>query len=297
MDSLFVSIVIPCLNEEKYIESCIDSIKKQLYGGKYEIIAVDNGSVDNTVKIIREKGVILELAQKRGPAAAKNAGLEKARGDVIVFIDADCVADPEWLGELLGPLQSGDTGCVAGEIIPQEPKTDIELFLTKKNHLSQFVNVGHSFLPFAATANAAYRKEVFQKVGLFDETLLTGEDADMTWRMQLATGYKLRYAPKAIAFHPQETTLKGLFKQKERHACGAVALYKKYKNHWRMSPKSPKILYWEYYSLIRRLLKYFKEYLTGCTRQPDESLVQTILEAGWKLGLIRGSLKYRVWYI
>ena len=294
----FVSIIIPCLNEAENIEKCIDSIKGQHYDGEYEIIAVDNGSKDNTLRIIKDKGVILERAKKKGPSAAKNKGIERAKGNIVVFLDADCIAHPDWLNNMIGPFRNNSNiGCVAGEITAYEPQTKIEQFLSKRRHLSQSVNVNHSFLPYAATANSAYRKEVFEVIGLFDENLLIGEDADMSWRMQLQTDYKLNYIPEAVVYHPHETSLKALFKQKKRHAYGAVALYKKYKQFWPEQNRSLKKIYWEYHSITKRLLKFSKDYLLGSCKNHNEPHFQTILEAGWKLGLITGSLRYRVWYV
>lgn len=293
---LSISIIIPCLNEEKNIGKCIDSIKNQKYSGELEVIAVDNDSVDDTAKIIKEKGVILAYAENSGPAATKNAGVKLAKGDIIVFIDADCIAHSEWLTNMIMPFSDSSVGCVAGEIFSFEPKTEIEKFLIQKKHLSQSVNISHPFLPYAATANAAYRKEVFEHIGLFDESLLIGEDADMSWRMQLDTNYKLRYLYQAAVYHPHETRIKTLFKQKQRHAYGAVALYKKYRRFWPEQHKSLKKIYWEYSSIIKRLLKFYKEYFNKNTSL-NESHFQTILEAGWKFGLLKGSMRYRVWYV
>lgn len=292
-----ISIVIPCFNEAENIGKCIDSVKMQQYNSQFEIIAVDNGSTDDTVKIIKDKGIILEHAERKGPAPAKNEGIKKAKGDIIVFIDADCIAHPVWLKNIVEPFRNSEIGCVAGEIVACEPKTRIEHFLIKKKHLSQSVNINHTFLSYAATANAAYRKEIFEKVGLFDEALFTGEDADMSWRMQLETNYKVRYSPEALVYHPHETSLKALYKQKKRHAYGGVALYKKYKNLWPEQHKSVRKIYWEYYSIVRRLARFAINYLFNKSQVLDEPHFQIILEAGSKLGLITGSLRYRVWYI
>lgn len=298
----FVSIVIPCFNEEKYIGQCIDSIRNQHYDSGFEVIAVDNSSTDDTVRIIIDKGAILENAKKRGPAAAKNKGIEKAKGDIIVFIDADCVAHPDWLKRIVEPFQNLTTGCVAGEIIPNDPKTMIEKFLCSKKHLFQSVNISHPFLPFAATANAAYKREIFEKNGFFDENLFIGEDADMSWRMQLFTNYKLTYIPDATVFHPHESRPKELFRQKRRHAYGSVMLYKKYKRYRKGELKSLKQTYWEYRSLIHRGLKLFFYKFRKNLGLKDIGFApvneyQLILEIAWKVGLIQGSLRHRVWYV
>lgn len=298
MQNCKYSIIIPCFNEENNIGLCIDSIRAQDFSKNgYEIIAVDNGSKDKTLDVIMKRDVSYTVAKRRGAASAKNRGIEIAKGNIIVFLDADCIAQKDWLENLIRPFNDSYVGCVAGEIGSHEPYTNIEHFLNTRGHLSQSSNVKHSFLPYAATANAAYRREVFDRVGLFDENLIIGEDADLSWRMQLKTRFELRYSPGAIVFHPQETTLKGLFSQKKRHAYGTVALYKKYQKLWKRQKRPIHQIYWEYYSIISRLLKMFRDYVMRKRIATEDTYMQAILEAGWKLGLIKGSIAKRVWFI
>jgi len=178
----------------------------------------------------------------------------------------------------------------------------LEQFLIKKGHLSQNQHVKNAFLPFAATANAAYRREVFDKIGLFDEKLFVGEDADLSWRMQLFTDYKLAYAPDAIIYHPYESNSKALFRQKRRHACGSVMLYKKYRRYQREKVKNLKQIYWEYGSLVRRAWKLFSCKLQNNIRRNKKVDMpvdghQLLLETAWKVGLLQGSIRHRVWYL
>jgi len=298
--SIKISIVIPAFNEGENIRECVRSLKAQDFPkDDFEIIAVDNNSTDDTLELIKTLDIPYTVEYTKGPAAAKNAGIKMATGNIIAFVDGDCVADGKWLKEIVTVFKDSNTGCVAGEIMAMEHEnmSHLEQFLIKKGHLSQNQHVKNPFLPFAATANAAYRKEVFEKIGLFDEALHIGEDADMSWRMQLKTNYKLTFSSSAVVSHPYETSLKALFRQKQRHACGGVALYKKYRHVWPQQERSLKTIYWEYHSIAKRLLKFMKDYLSKDMKNLDESHFQTILESGWKFGLIVGSLKHRVWYI
>lgn len=222
----FVTVVIPAYNEADNIENCVTSIKSQDFPqSTYEIIIVDNNSTDNTLDIVRKLGTSYVIEYKRGRAAAKNAGTKLSEGDYIVFIDADCVAKPNWLRRLISGFTAPDIGCVAGAIIPSKTTypTPMEDFLIKKDHLSQKQHMNHPFLPFAVTANAAYRREIFRLIGLFDETMY-GEDADFSWRMQLFTPYKLAYVPDASVLHPYEASARETIRQKQRHAYGSVML-------------------------------------------------------------------------
>ena len=295
-----ISIVIPAYNEGNNIFSCVNSLKAQnLPRNDYEIIVVDNNSTDNTLEILKNLGVIQTVEDEKGPAAAKNAGIPLAKGNIIAFIDGDCIATKDWLKNIASGFEKSDVGCVAGGITAMEDDnlSPLERFLIKKGHLSQAQHIENSFLPFAATANAAYRKEVFDRIGLFDEGLLIGEDADLSWRMQLFTDYKLRYVPDAAVFHPYESKPKELFRQKRRHAYGSVMLYKKYRKYRQKEVKSLKQAYWEYRSIINRWIKLLLYKLHKNPGPCPVNKYQLILETAQKVGLIQGSLRHGVWYI
>ncbi len=300
-----VSIVIPAYNESENIEVCTNSLKNQNFPSEdYEIIVVDNNSKDNTLDIVKNLDVIHTVEYKRGPAATKNAGILLAKGNIIAFIDGDCIATKDWLKNIVSGFDKPDVGCVAGGIITMEDDnlSHMERFLIKKGYLSQAQHIEHQFLPFAATANAAYRKEVFDKIGLFDEKLFVGEDADLSWRMQLFTNYKIKYISDAAVFHPYESRPKRLFSQKRRHAYGSVMLYKKYKKYRQGEVKSLKQIYWEYKSIVGRWLKLFVYKLMKKFRLKDIEPApvdeyQLLLEIASKVGLIHGSLVHRVWYV
>lgn len=291
----FVSIVIPCLNEEERLGACLDSIFSQDYTrDRYEVIVSDNGSTDRSPGIAREKGAVVVEAKRRGVAAARNAGVSAARGEIIVSIDADCVAAPGWLARLVEAFRDSQIGCAGGAIEPLDEgeTSDLQQYLIEKGHLSQEQHINHPFLPHAATANAAYRKTVFDRIGTFDESLRSGEDKDICWRMQIETDYKVVYAPEAVVFHPYESDPRALFRQKRIHAYGEVAMFKKYRRRMGRKRKTLKETYWEYRSIANRGIRL----LVGKPADvPDRN--QVLLELSWKAGLIHGSLAHRVWYV
>ncbi len=97
----FVSVVIPAYNEETYLLSCLESIKRQDYAAEYEVIVVDNASNDSTAKIARDWGAKVVYESKRSPACARQKGAEVAKGKIIAFIDADTRAPAHWLSTIV----------------------------------------------------------------------------------------------------------------------------------------------------------------------------------------------------
>src|SRR3972149_3365554 len=183
----FVSVIVPVYNGERHIGNCIRSLLALNYPpSKIEIIIVDNNSKDATHRI-------------QSSYAARNAGIKKSRGEILAFTDSDCVADKDWIAKAVEQFQDEHIGCVAGEIEGYSPSNYIEEYLVRKSVLSHSEGtLKHWYLPYAQTANAIYRKEVFEAVGPFEENWVSAGDTDLTWRMLLHTEYKLIFCKDAL---------------------------------------------------------------------------------------------------
>lgn len=232
-----VSIVLPVFNGEKLIGACLESIANLNYPkSNFELIVVDNGSTDRTVEIIKNFQTNNSLETKlyfqkiKGSYAARNVGVRSAIGDIIVFTDADCIVDKDWLINIVQYFSDDTMGGVAGEILPGGGDSLVERYSTVEEVLSQKRTFNSKFLPYAQTANAAYRKELFSRIGYFDE-VISGGDADYSWRMQLETDYKMGYAEDAVVLHRHRTDIKGLFKQRFKHGYGFILIRNKYKDY------------------------------------------------------------------
>lgn len=232
-----ISIIVPVLNGERFIGKCLESIAKLNYPkNDFEVIIVDNGSKDRTVDIIKNFqryeniDIKLHFQKIRSSYAARNLGIKNAKGDIIIFTDADCIVYEDWLTNIIKPFTDETVGGVAGEILSAGGDSLTEKYSIDEGVLSQRRTFNSKFLPYAQTANAAYRKELFDLIGYFDE-VISGGDADYSWRMQLKTDYMMVFAEDAIVLHKHRTDLKGLFKQRFKHGYGYILIRNKYKNY------------------------------------------------------------------
>lgn len=298
-----VSVVVPARNETSRLPACLEAVWTQKRSPfELEVIVVDNGSTDATAQIARSLGASVVVEAREGRSNARNAGMAAARGRIVVFLDADCIPQPGWLEKIMDAFKDKEVGCAAGEIVNELRDDPLSRFMIASGHLSQADNFRHPFLPYAGAGNVAFRKDVLDKIGGFDPRLPDGEDADLCWRMQLETGCKIRLVPEAVVFHRMEVTGRSVFRQKRRHAIGAVALYKKYRHLWKSPGKGTRKLYWEYRSLVRRALLLAWRRAGGRMGIRSEKLLlfdenQVVFELGWKLGLIEGSLRHRVIFL
>ncbi len=186
-----------------------------------EIIVVDNGSSDGSEKIAGQfKVKMLSETSMKSSYAARNMGIREAKGEMLVFTDADCIVSPDWLRHLVRDWLDFSIGCFAGEIQAYQPETLIEKFSVRNQILKQRHTLNNPYLPYAQTANAGFRREVFEQIGNFDPEMKSGGDADFCWRMQKQTSYQLRFFPEAVVYHKHRDTVKGLFKQFQKYEYG-----------------------------------------------------------------------------
>ena len=175
-----VSVVIPVFNGERFLREAVQSVLDQKYS-PIEIIIVDDGSTDGTATVARSFGETVRYLdqENQGPAAARNRGIEHAQGSLIAFADADDLWPSEKL-ELQLPYLIND------------PAIEIVMGRIQQVRLSKTVNGKTQAEEFAEPAfsvnlgSAIIRKSVFERVGLFDETMRYSEDVDWFMRAREA---------------------------------------------------------------------------------------------------------------
>jgi glycosyltransferase involved in cell wall biosynthesis len=227
-----VSVIVPVLNGERTLRACLVSLLATDYpSDRREIIVVDNGSTDRTAEIIRSVPVRYVHEARRGPSRARNRGIAESTGEILAFTDADCVASTGWLRELVAGFSAPEAGGVAGEILAFPPKTRTERYAARIRHLSPRRYLNRAIFPFAVTANLSFRREIFERVGLFDPTSPRGgESTDFCTRFFRGTGLELRFAPRAVVFHQHRATAWSLFDQHWSYGRGHAFLYIKYRD-------------------------------------------------------------------
>jgi len=197
-----ISVVIPSYNSEETIDLCLESLRKQSYTDRYETILVDS-STDRTPQIVMSNHTdvaFIHISEKTDPGTARNIGVRKAKGEIIAFIDSDCIAAADWLtrlsaahdskaaaigGAVRNGNQEGDLIALAGyiaefrEFIPGQPKREVR-------HIP--------------TCNISYRKEIFESFGGFNKKYYPQEDLVFNYRLH-AAGEKIIFDPSIQVYH------------------------------------------------------------------------------------------------
>jgi GT2 family glycosyltransferase len=211
---LAISIIIPAFNAERTIGQCLDAITKAL-PNKKEIIVVDDGSTDRTREIISQFKVKLICQTKnKGAAAAKNVGLGQAAGEIIAFIDSDCIIQESYFTDLIQVLDDTklSVGGVGGVISPFEGGLISDSFSIRFFGCSPIGETKIREIDSLSGGSSIYPKTVLSKVGGFDECLGGGEDFDLNVRIR-KIGYKLLLVPYVEVFHIHPVRLSQLTKK------------------------------------------------------------------------------------
>ena len=224
-NSNFISVIVPVYNEEKNIRSLIERLLDLNFPrNKYEVIVVDNNSKDNTSEIVKEFQVIYLCEKKQSSYAARNKGIKESKGDILAFIDGDCIPDKDWLKNAITHFINEDVDIIAGNII-LSINYSIPL---KLMDIYQLIAMGERQRNSekegkCAGGNLIVKKETFEKIGYFDERLISGGDGEWTKRAT-QYGFKIRYYEDVKIYHPPEGFL-SLFKRSIRIGYGIAQIH------------------------------------------------------------------------
>jgi len=203
----FVSIVIPVKDRAEELGRCLNSLSRLHYPKeKLEIIVVDDGSTDNTPEVAKTFGAFLfeSGGVGKGPASARNRGSMAARGEILAFIDSDCIASPEWLEELVGLFDDPEVAAVGGLVDGMHTSSFLDRYevvmssLTLGNRERSGQQGDDTF--YVPSCNLLVRSAAFRTAAGFDPELHVGEDVDLSWRLR-DTGHKIIYVPQGKVGH------------------------------------------------------------------------------------------------
>ncbi|HEX6818371.1 MAG TPA: glycosyltransferase, partial [Ktedonobacterales bacterium] len=232
-----VSVVVPAYNSAGFVSYCLRSLFAQSYPAeRYEIILVDDGSTDDTAERARQLGEqwagSLRVITKAngGPASARNAGIRAATGDVVAFTDSDCIADPDWLVQLVAALcdDPGAAG-VGGPLCNVSPPGWVAHFLESTSFYRH--RVRHGLVDYLLTANVAFRRDALLAVhGFAEREGAWCEDADLSFRLKQA-GYRLRVsAAGRVTHYGTPRSVRGLARELYRYGHGNSVLSRNWTN-------------------------------------------------------------------
>lgn len=222
-----ISVIVPAYNASRTIRACLESLLAQSYPrDRYEIIVVENGSTDDTGAVAAAFPVRLYHSARWGPAPARNLGISLSRAEIIAFTDSDCVAHPDWLRELAQAYADPAVGAAGGRIESYDSpdRSVIERFCDECLPLVNYLSGEAEYLPHLYTANASYRRDLLVQLGGFNDAMFTGEDVDLSWRLQLQTAHTIRYVEGAVIGHWHRATRVGLARQYRQYGFGEILL-------------------------------------------------------------------------
>ncbi len=238
--SLPVSIVIPAYNAQNLIADVLGGIAGQDYTGRVELIVVNDGSIDDTAKIVEDfkaklaagsrdwLNLTLINQENQGAAAATNTGFRAAANEIVVSVDADVVLQKNWLSLIVPELDDPQVGAVQGYY--QTP-AGVSFWARMMGYdvEARYDAIASKYVTQVCTGDTAYRKVAVEKAGYFDPAFKYGYDNDMSYKLS-AAGYKLVIRKDALCDHFWKEKLSDYLKQQYRSAYGRMLLLKRHKN-------------------------------------------------------------------
>ena len=223
------SVVIPVLNGEATLGDLLVALKPQAgVPGTIEIIVVDNGSTDRTAEIARAHGMTLLHQPVRGPSAARNLGLARARAEIVPAPTPTRFRHAAGWRLCWPPLTDPEVILATGPIYGWQPATGAERFACAHKSFTREKCAEHPIHPFAHGMNVAVRRQAALEIGGWDEAMTSGEDVDFSIRLRKQFGKPIRFVDQAVLFHKHRRTDEALWKQARWHGAGHALIHQRH---------------------------------------------------------------------
>lgn len=213
-----VSVIIPTYNDWDRLKLCVEALKVQTYPSDlFEVIIVNNDPMNQGSELILPDNFQQISEAKPGSYAARNAGIKIAKGEILAFTDSDCIPAYDWIEQGTKALNLG-VDLVAGKVnlFYKNKKLNFAEIYEKAYAFRQDINASKGV---SVTANLIVKRSVFEKIGYFDSSLLSG--GDFNWTKRATTrGYRLKFFEKVIINHPSRNNLSSLIQKNKRKAGG-----------------------------------------------------------------------------
>jgi mycofactocin glycosyltransferase len=227
-----VSIIIPTLDRADDLDQCLAAIADLQYPADLlEVLVVDDGSADPLaiVRVVERHGArLLVNDRNRGPAASRNRAAREASGEILAFIDSDCVAGPSWLDDLAPYFSWARVGAVGGRTLGYYSESLLDRYeevsspLDMGRHLRLRAPGPDTF--YVPTCNLLVRRSLYAALGGLREDLRVGEDVDFCWRLR-ASGAYLVYAPEGIVRHKHRDSLPAMLRRRAQYGTSEAVLH------------------------------------------------------------------------
>ncbi|NTV28536.1 MAG: glycosyltransferase [Candidatus Omnitrophica bacterium] len=226
MDALSLSVIIPAYNAADTIGDALSALEKQTCRQPFEIVVVDDGSTDATRQVVSaHPGVKYIFQANAGPASARNCGARKSSGQILLFTDADCCPEREWLEKMLRGFEADNVAVVSGGYGIANPESWLARVIhyeIKFRHRCLMPEFPRAF----GSYNFAIRRDVFELVGGFNAQYrrASGEDNDLSYKV-IRNGWRIRFLKDALVDHYHQADLGRYLKEQFRHGIWRARIY------------------------------------------------------------------------
>ena len=222
-----ISVVVCTYNGSRTIRECCEGLRRVDYPN-FEVIVVDDGSVDDSAALAREYGFRVISTPNRGLSSARNTGLQAARGEIVAYLDDDAYPDPQWLSYLARTFMSTDFAAVGGPNIAPTGTRLIAECIANAPGGPVHVLISDSEAEHIPGCNMAFRKSELVAIGGFDSQFrVAGDDVDVCWRLK-QSGRKLGFCPAAMVWHHRRGSVRAYWKQQRGYGKAEALLEAKW---------------------------------------------------------------------
>jgi glycosyltransferase involved in cell wall biosynthesis len=220
-----ISVVVPVLNGAGWLREVVEAIRVECDGRPFELLIVDDGSRDGSVELIRsfaDPRIEIIEGPRRGAAAAVNAGVNRARFEIVAQVDQDVIVQPGWLSALLRVLDAPHVAAAQGSYVT-DPSAPLLARVMSLDLEQRYARLRDGSTDHVCTGNVLWRRQAFDEVGGLDETLGYGYDNDLSYRL-VAAGYRLAICHRAKSFHRWREGWRGYVRQQYGFGYGRIDL-------------------------------------------------------------------------